>query len=208
MGSPVAVDLDPEALRSLAGEILGRPEYSGARLEATPTWAGMILDWIEQFERWIEGLYASSPVGYWLLLFALIALVLGLLAHITWSVAVALRAGPDPDASVSDTRPARDLAAEARQLAARGRHLDAAHQLLLACLQRAARSGLIELRPDHTNRIVRRALEASSIPGDLRVELDELIGATERVWFRTRDDEPELYARWIRAYDRLCEVTR
>ena len=112
---------------------------------------------------------------------------------------------PEPDPEIAPDP--RDFAREARQLAEEGRYLEAAHQLFLASLQRVVQARMIELQPNHTNRVIRTALESSSIPSALRVELVELVRTTDRAWFRNRADDPELYARWAEAYGQLVQVT-
>jgi hypothetical protein len=122
-----------------------------------------------------------------------------------WSISLALRRSPEQASPEVFSAP-RDFAREARLLATEGRHLEAAHQLFLASLQRAAQSGLINLQPNDTNAAVRAALESSSIPSALCTELVALIHTTERAWFRNRTNDPELYARWARAYGQLIQV--
>jgi hypothetical protein len=115
------------------------------------------------------------------------------------------------DSAVPPGRPTSqasvDLVAAAQELAAQGRFLEAAHQLLLACLRSVARHGIIELHPEDTNREVRARLDGASLPGPLRDELLALLGSTERAWFRDRGQDPELYRRWQSTYADLQDLT-
>ncbi len=202
----VDLESDSSRIRELAEEILSRPEYARAKINVeAPQWLRWFFERLNEFLSWLDGLYASSPILYWLLLAGLL-LVLGLLvAHMVWSISRALR-DQEPEQVVSGHEE-KDFGAVADELARNGRYLEATHQLLLACLQRAAQSGVIELHADDTNGIARTRLEASSLSAQLRTELLQLINTTERIWFRDRSDDPDLYNRWSRAYHDLLKQT-
>ena len=197
-----------QAVRELAHEILARPEYAAAHgpSESELVWL-RALEWLLSLLRSFEALRLSDPLLYWSIVAALTLLAALLLAHIVWAIACALRFEPAPERTPAGVeRP--DLALEAERLAGQGRHLEAAHCLLLAALERLARAGWIDLQPEHTNRVVRARLGASRLPGGLGAELVELIAATERNWFRERSDDPDLYGRWRTAYGRIAGMTQ
>jgi len=210
-GAPHAVNA--EAIRTLAAEILQRPEYAAARepeaMDWFTRWWGLLADLLRQLEgyfAWLEALRSSSPVLYGLLYAGLLIVLVLLIAHMSWAISRALRGSTAPEPS-RGAAPLFDFLGPSRGLALEGRYLEAAHRLLLACLQRSAHAGLIELHPEDTNRKVCERFEVARLPGTLRAELLELVRLTERAWFRDRVDDPVLYERWAAAYGRLVEAT-
>ncbi len=199
-------ELDASRIRELAEEILSRPEYADDKLDlGPPHWLRWLVELLDRFMSWINGLYVTSPILYWLFLAGLLLVSCLLIWHIAWSISRAMRdRTPQPPAPVHREM---DFRALAEELSREGRHLEAAHQLLLACLQRSAQTGLIELHPDDTNLVARARLKASPLSAQLRAELQQLIGTTERAWFRDRSSDPGLYDRWTRAHRDLVRET-
>ncbi|HLI81213.1 MAG TPA: hypothetical protein VKV03_14595 [Candidatus Binataceae bacterium] len=198
-------DMSDDAVRSLAGKILARPEYAGA-VGLNAKAESQLLKWLEAILKPIsrlEVLRSSSPLLYWMIVIAIAGICGALIAHVTWTIATALRA-PEP------SQPSRefggnlpDLEREADSLAASGRYLDAAHRLMLACFRTLAERSVIELRPDRSNRWIRAALRGSALAENLAVEIDTLVERTERRWFGDRQNDPEIYARWRSAFEQL-----
>lgn len=210
MNAPVGRAADAETIRNLAAEILQRPEYASARASedilAPLKWFLEGLEQLLGFFRWFDGLRHAAPVVYWLVFAGLLTVLALLIAHICWAVSRALR----ESAEIGQTREVSgrvDFSDQARSLAGEGRYLEAAHRLLLATLQHSARAGLIELRPEDTNRKVRERLNRAGLPARLRGELLALMLETERAWFRDREDDAVLYQRWSAAYGNLTEAT-
>jgi hypothetical protein len=195
---------DAEAIRGLAAEILQRPEFAAAR---DPEDLLRYLRWLLEFLQGLDELRFSAPGMYWLVLGALLLVLVLLVAHISWAISRALRASTEAGKAVAPPPPA-DFRRDAQRLAADGRYLEAAHRLLLATLQHSARAGLIELRPEDTNRRLRRRIDRARLPGDLRMELLALMVETERHWFRDRRSDPALYERWSAAFAGLLEATK
>ena len=78
----------PAEIRELASEILARPEYAKYRTDSAEQWAR----WIDELLAWIsrlKDLYEDSPGLYWLIVGLLTLVMLALIAHIAWSIAVA-----------------------------------------------------------------------------------------------------------------------
>lgn len=195
-----AASADDAAVRELAREILSRREYGAVE---PSSWLVDVLAWLGNLGIRIAELRISSPALYWTLFGGMVVASVLLIAHVIWTLVAALRMPEAP----SPARPARtgpDLAREAEELAAAGRHLEAAHRLMIASLATAARAAVIDIRPEHTNRVIRERLSGSPLPSDLRSELTELIAATERRWFRDRENDPEIYVRWRAAFGRLA----
>jgi hypothetical protein len=211
MSAVTAQPADAEAVRALAGEILQRPEYAAARApEDFFNYLRVLLEaleWILELLDRFNALRFSAPGLFWLILGVMLGVLVLLVAHMSWAISRALRDSGGLE-KVGEPPTPLDFSSDARRLAADGCYLEAAHRLLLATLQHLARGGLIELRPEDTNRRLRTRLEEARLPGALRRELATLMGETERLWFRDRRDDRDLYDRWSTAYSNLQEATR
>ena len=198
-------DLPDSRVRDLAHEILARPEYAAVRPLAIETWLYSILhrliDWLGN----LGTLRVTAPGLYWLILIGLFLVFGVLVAHIVWSISAALRASEPPDRLASNGQ-LRDPAAEAEMLAASGNFLEAAHSLMIASFRTLAERSVIELRPDRSNRWIRRALRDSQLNGQLVGEIDSLVARTERQWFGDRENSPDIYSDWRSAFDQLSRA--
>ena len=187
-------------LRARAAEILARPEY--ARFRTIPAEAlRQLLAQLEHWLSWLTELHERSPVLYFSLLLGLTALAAVLLTHVIWSLRAAFRV-PAAEAA-APARGERDFVAEAQTLAQRGDYLEASHRLLLASLAHAARSRLLELRPDDGNQAVCRKLQDSALPPALKQRWTQLIARTDAQWFGARVQSEELYGQWRTVYAEL-----
>ena len=197
--------MSDDAVRHLANTILARPEYAGAVGINAKTeswlfkWLEKILDPISR----IELLRNSSPLLFWLIVLGIALVCGGLVAHVTWTIWRALSAPEPPQRLPQSPGNAPDLAREAEGLAAGGRYLEAAHRLMLASFRTLAQNAIVELRPDRSNRWIRAALRQSRLAENLALELDALVESTERRWFGDRANDPDIYARWRTAFERL-----
>jgi hypothetical protein len=192
-------DLSDPRVIELTQQILARPEYADAK---SPFARASIIQKIFDLLSNLDGLRLSSPFIYWSI-FALIGLaMLALIAHVAWSISIAMRA-PVPEARTIPPGAARDLAAEAAALATSGRYLDAAHHLMIASFRALAERAVIELRPDRSNRWIRAALRESRLNADLASELDRLVAETEHRWFGARENDPAIYSEWRAAFERV-----
>lgn len=188
------------AARDLATEILARPEYAQFR-EQNEIWLRDFIKWLARMYELLPVLYYTWPVLYWSAVVALFAIAALLIVHLVRTLKVAMRS---PDAPLSAARQSeRDFSAEARALAADGAYLEASHRLLLGSLMQAARSGLIELKPDDGNRAVCDKLRRSRLPAELSSRLVGLIQETDAIWFGARAQRPELYEAWRVTYAQL-----
>ena len=198
-------DLPDSRVRDLAHEILARPEYAAVRPLAIETWLYSILhrliDWLGN----LGTLRVTAPGLYWLILIGLFLVFGVLVAHIVWSISSALRA-PEPSDRLASNGQLRDPAAEAEMLAASGNFLEAAHSLMIASFRTLAERSVIELRPDRSNRWIRRALRDSQLNGQLVGEIDRLVARTERQWFGDRENSPDIYSDWRSAFDQLSRA--
>ncbi len=193
------------AVRDLAAQILSRPEFSAARPSAADKWFASLrqhfIDWLNQLFE----LHASAPGLYWLILIATFLIFALLVAHIAWTISIALRA-PVPAPRTPFTEASANPIADAERMAQAGSYLEAAHTLMIATFRTLAERFVIELRPDRSNRWIRRALQGSNLDKPLARRIAELIERTERHWFGDRDSRPEIYAEWRTAFDELSQA--
>jgi len=197
--------LSDERIRELAHEILSRREYARFRpLDTDPF--RYLLDWLRAAFDWLSTLYSVSP-GLWYALFGSLVLVtLALLAHVVWSIRVALRAPAlAPPRQEGAERP--DFEREAERLAAEGRLLEAAHAMHLACVERLLRKRAVELRRHDPNRTLRRRVAAASLAPEQKRDFARLLDQLEERWFRDPTPQPRdraLFEDWRSLYARLA----
>lgn len=200
--------LPPERVRELAHAILERPQYKNFRPESYDLFALIAEKWRALMD-WLLGLREADERLYWLLVCGLGVICLALVLHVVWTVRSALRSAP-PSAASDVHVQEHDFAREARALAGRGQHLEAAHRLLLASLRGLAQRRLIPLRPEDGNHAVCRQLSASGLPAALRGRLIALILETERAWYGAGEGPAHtpasLYERWDTAYAQLSAL--
>ncbi len=193
-------DPSDASVRALAHRILGRPEYGtlphDSLLERAMRY---LLDWLSH----IEVLRETTPLLFWVIVAALVLVLAGLIAHIVIAISAAMSAPEPVTRPAQGKRPRRNLRGEAESLAAAGSYLEAAHRLMLACFATLAERGVIELRPDRSNRWIRASLRRSTLPHTVTAEIDSLVEGTERRWFGRREEDPEIYQRWQAALARL-----
>ncbi len=190
------------AIRALAAEILQRRDYTRWRSDPA-VWLHRLQRWFSTLQRWIDRLASGSPVLYWLMLGGLLLVSALLLAHLTWSVRVAMRRDPAPAPSPEEGGAPPPFASEAESLAGSGRFLEAAHRMQLAVLDLLLRRGIVELRRSEPNRVLRRRILQARLPAAERQVLLSLLDRFERRWFRDRVDDQDLYESWRSLHARL-----
>jgi hypothetical protein len=196
--------LSDERVRELAMEILDSPPFDRWRA-ADVEFFQKLAQWIENYAEWMNDLHFSAPGLFWLILLGMLALVLALLAHILWSLRIAL------SAPVATAPPERGDAPprwteEAEELAASGRFLEATHRLALGSVQVLIEKEHIELGRSEANRILRERVRHARLPSQMTSEFLRLLDAFEQQWFRDRGDDPELYRAWQELHGRLASV--
>jgi hypothetical protein len=190
-----------DALRTLASQILARPEYAQFRPFDEKWWIHL-ESVLLRLQSWVAGL---GPWEYALLLGGLVLLLALLVFHIVWSLRAALGTPSDADNRNMDRQPA-GFDTQARRLAEEGYFLDAAHQMHLACIDRLLREGVLQLHRHDPNRTLRKRLTASSMSEDLKAVFLSLLERMERRWFRDHISDPsdrELYDEWRILHNRL-----
>jgi hypothetical protein len=193
-----------ETVRALVAEVLARAEYARFRTFEAESFQE-ILRWLARFLEMLDSLSTTNPVLHAVLLVGLLLLAALLLAHIVWSVRVALAAtAPLPPAQSAPSGP--DLAAEAAALAGAEHFLDAAHTLQLACLGEMLAGGALELARHEPNRTLRTRLAKARLPEAERREFETLLGRLEARWFRDRAADPgdrDLFTAWRDLHRRI-----
>jgi hypothetical protein len=192
-----------EQVQELARAILARSQY--ARWHSHGGWLFGFLRDLERQLQALANLADTRPVLFAVILTALLVVAAALLAHVVYSVRVALRATRPPAAAPRPPEQPR-FVEEADALAAAGRPLDAAHHLQLAVLALLLRRRVLELGRGEPNRTLRRRLRAAAIPDTERREILGLLDRFEARWFRDRTEDPDLYRGWRQLYLRLERV--
>jgi len=195
-------------VRAVAERVLERQEFAQYRTrvsEAELDFLRWLRDWLDS----LPSLYDDSPVVWWLLLAGLSAVALLLVAHVVYTIRLAMRASAGaaqaPRAQVVHV----DDRAHAEALAREGHYLAAARVLELASVQALVECGHLELWRHEPNRVLCARIErATSLPGALRGDLVGGIRAVERAWFRERTDRVDLYQDWRRTFERVQGLAR
>ncbi|GEM_PF-3252550 len=197
-----SIDLpSDDALRSLASQILARPEYAKFR-PFDEVWWLHLKSAVLRLQSWVANL---DPWLYATILGGLVFLLALLIFHIVWSLRAALGAASNVPHRAANTH-ATALDVQARRLAEEGYFLDAAHQMHLACIDRLLREGVFELHRHDPNRTLRRRLKATSMREDLKTAFISLLERLERRWFRDHTEDPsdrELYDEWRDLHERI-----
>lgn len=197
-------DLSDEQVRALANEILGREEYFQPGL-TEEAWRA-VLERVLGFFDFLEGLRIASPVIYWLLLGGLAVVGVALIAHVAWTVRLALRM-PGPEARAAS----RDAAGpgfleQAERLARDGRYLEATRHVELGSLELLLRRRVIDLSRSDPGRALRARVRASGLPEAEREALIALQERLEASLFRDHAADRALYEAWLALHRRLEAV--
>jgi hypothetical protein len=189
-----------EAIRAAAHAVLAREEYARYRFaESFPDWLEAIKSWIWDYIEWTRELSSTSPVLFTLFIGGLTLISLLLLAHIVWTLRVAMRGRPAREAHEGRAAQ-RDFAGEAARLAARGETLEACRALQLACLELLIGRGALALARHDSNSTLRTRLRGCPLPAPLREDLIAAVDRLERSWFRDREPSADLLALWHRVH--------
>jgi hypothetical protein len=202
---PLVDAISDERAREVALDVAARAEY--ARFAVPDNSVLMrLLSLLGDLLDWMAALHDRS-IGLWLLIMlGLLALAAALLVHVVWTIRSALRANALAAESASSAGERRNLARDAEALAAAGRHLDAAHVLHLACIQRLVERGVLELRRHDPNATLRQRLAGAPLAPVERGEFLQLLDWLEGRWFRDRATDArdaELFSAWRTLHARL-----
>ena len=201
MASPS--DLSDEQIRTLAAEILSRDEFFRPGM-AEEAWRA-VLERILGFLDFLEALRISSPLIYWVILAGLLLVSAVLLAHVAWTVRIALRMPrAEPRGFRSPSGPG--FLEQAESLAREERFLEAARRVELAALELLLRRRVIELSRSDPGRALREQVRRSELPEAERSSLVALQERLEAGLFREHAADRSLYEAWLDLHQRLEAV--
>ena len=150
--STVPQHVDPDSLTATLRAVFAAREYqwTGARVSNTWVW---LMERLQQFVEWLDGLRLVFPVYYYILLSVLTLLLAVLLVHLTLVVWRSFQPGARAGAPVAPIGPVRDAAwhlAESFRLGEAGQFAEAlAHRFLAAILALDARR-VLQFHPSKT----------------------------------------------------------
>jgi len=196
-------DLSDEQIRSLAAEILSRDDYFRPGI-AHEAWRELLTRILDFFD-FLEALRIASPLIYWLILGALLLVALALLAHVVWTVRLALRM-PGPEARERARPPGPGFLAQAESLAREERFLEAARRVELGTIELLLRRRVIELSRSDPGRALREQVQRSALPEAERSALISLQRRLEAGLFRENSADRSLYQAWLDLHRRLDSV--
>lgn len=201
---------DPSAgqIRETVREVVAEgPYYLEGHQHFQPIWMQRIQAWIlellDQFLSLVERITPAGTLGFYLVVTALIAILCALMAHIIYTMYVAMRppthamtARDNENGAAFDHKP---IVEEARELAARGRYGDATRVLFRAALTllEAKRGGRI--RKGLTNREYLRTFRSDWVVNSLKPFVEVL----DRKWYRSEPFQPEDFQRCEAALENL-----
>jgi hypothetical protein len=201
MASPS--DFGDEQVRALAAEILSRDEYFRPGI-AEEAWRALLAR-ILGFLDFVEALRIASPLIYWSILAGLLLAALALLAHVAWTVRLALRM-PAPEAREPGRPSGPGFLERAERLAREERFLEAARQVELGTLELLLRRRVIELSRSDPGRALREQVRCSGLPEAERSSLVALQRRLEAGLFREHAADRSLYQAWRDLHRRLEAV--
>ena len=201
----MAVPADPsdEQIRALAAEILSRDEYFRPGL-AEEAWRALLAR-VLGFLDFVEALRLASPLLYWALLIGLLLAAAVLLAHVAWTVRLALRM-PEPEGRGAGLAGGSDFLEQAESLARDERFLEAARRVELGTLELLLRRRVIELSRSDAGRTLRERVRRSGLPEAERTALIALQRRIEAGLFREAQADRSLYQAWLDLHRRLEAV--
>jgi hypothetical protein len=196
-------NLSDEQIRALAAEILSRDEYFRPGI-AEEAWRA-VLARILGFLDFLEALRFSSPLIYWMILGILLLAAVVLLAHVVWTVRLALRM-PGPKTRERARPLGPGFLEQAESLAREERFLEAARRVELGILELLLRSRVIELSRSDPGRTLREQVRVSALPEAERSSLISLQRRLEAGLFREHAADRSLYQAWLDLHRRLESV--
>jgi hypothetical protein len=164
-----------------------------------------VLERILGLLDFLEALRIASPLIYWAILGSLLLAAALLLAHVAWTVRLALRA-PGPETRKPERPLGPGFLAQAEGLAREGRFLEAARRVELGTLELLLRRRVIELSRSDPGRVLREQVRLSELPEAERTSLVALQERLEAGVFREHAADRSLYQAWLDLHRRLEAV--
>jgi hypothetical protein len=213
---PSAAEPDPEALRRALEEVFSQPAFQRGLEradEATQSpWQVLLqrlLELLLRLHEWLEELHVFSPILYWIVFAALVALLLALLAHIGWTLRRAFRVelseGERPAEARARAQRFSELREQANRRAAQGDWRAAARLFLLSLLALIEERKFLQLARGWTNREILRRL---ALPEPERAALEAFRMRVEGAWYGGHALDRAQLAELSVCVDRCAEVLR
>lgn len=176
----VSRHFDPDSLAAVVKAVFADREYQWTEGSGTYAW---LMGRLQRLLDWLEGLRVSFPLPYYVLLGAMVLLLAGLVAHLSWVVWRSLHPHLATGTPAAMAGPIRDAAwhlAEARRLGAAGQFAEAlAHRFLAAMLELDAHR-VLQVHPSKTPA---EYVQEARLDDTGRSELADLVAALYRHLF-------------------------
>ncbi|HKT59497.1 MAG TPA: DUF4129 domain-containing protein [Gemmatimonadales bacterium] len=196
MSAPAAAgDSTAAALRAVLDRVFAAPAYRWAE---EPPLLRTLREWWHRLTDWLEGLRVGNPYVFRLFVFALLIVLLLVLAHGLWIIWRTVRGATTPDeagleARASEPRDAAWYFREADRAAGQGRRPEALQLAFVGLALTLDAQGLLRYHTSKTPAECSREAQLSRVD---RERLRGLVGALYAHTFGARPLEQEEYRHW------------
>jgi hypothetical protein len=185
--------MPPDSLRAILDSVFADPAYRWVErpepLAVVRRWFGGLLDWLGELRD-------HNPLGYRLVLGALVVVLVAILVHALWVLVRTIRPAirePIPSGPDRSRRNREWYRTEAARLAGQGRYPEAMQADFLGLILAWDAAELVRFHPAKTPREYAR--EPGLAP-DRRVALGELVGTLYGCVFARRPCGGETWSAW------------
>ena len=190
-----------DVIRRQLEDILSRSEFQP---RSNNDFWSRLLDLFDNVIKWLNGLQETAPFLFWLIIMSLIAVLILLLAHVSWTTAKILGLGGRPAREEDPKEQRGRLSAAYREEAARraeqGDFTEAIRFLFLALVYRFDEAGRVSFRKAYTNReYLTLFADRPAVQHDLKVFVDTL----DDHWYGQRPTERLRYENCLALYESL-----
>ena len=182
-----------DSLRAVLDSVFAAPEYRWVE-RRNPL--EFVARWLDGLQRWLTALRDAHPLGFRLLLAALVVVLVATLVHAGWILSQAMRADQSSRAALGQEIVRKDRSwyrREADRLAAQGHYAEAMQAEFLALV--LALDGL-ELLRFHPGKTPAEYTRESRLGAEARVEFRELVRSLYGYAFARWPCDAEDFARW------------
>ena len=196
MSAPAAAgDSTAAALRAVLDRVFAAPVYRWAE---EPPLLRMLREWWHRLSGWLEGLRVGNPFAFRLFVFALLIVLVLVLAHGLWIVWRTVRGAATPEeahlgASASEARDAAWYFREADRTAGQGRRAEALQLAFVGLALTLDGQGLLRY---HASKTPAECAREATLTGADHGRLRALVGAVYAHAFGARPLEQEEYRHW------------
>ncbi|MGH7515688.1 MAG: DUF4129 domain-containing protein [Gemmatimonadales bacterium] len=183
------------ALRAVLDSVFAAPAYRWAE---EPPLLRMLREWWRQLTGWLEGLRVGNPAAFRLFVFALLILLVLVLAHGAWVVWRTVRGaaaadGGEPAPTEREVRDAAWYFRAADRAAGAGRTAEAFQLAFVGLALTLDGQGLLRY---HTSKTPAECVREARLAGEDRERLRALVRALYAHVFGGRPFGPDDYRRW------------